>query len=637
MNVSFHALRSRAGLLAALFAIVSLHPGSPSACPHLIGKVPHGPCWAVASSGDYAYFSSGAVLMIADITDPSAPIVVGQLELPADIDGIEISNGYAYLACGSRGLWVVDVTDSTTPVVAGAYTSTLWPVSLEVVGDLAYVANAANPESLVVLDVSDPASIAKLGSVWGLLVSVYDITVAGSHAYLVGYEDGLKIVDVSDPTTPTLVGESPAFHGVGVSVHDGHAYAVEFDTEPTSGFRVFDVSNPSAPVQTAFVPHPWLSDVAVVGSIAYLSSGSLLESYDITDPSTPVAIGSLSMSAFRLDASVQHIYAAGFEDGLQIVDVTDPSSPIVVGAFDTPGYTKSIDATGSLVFADGGNEGVRIFDASNPHSPVEIATTGGPNGAWDLTVSGDFLYAATSSRLEIFDIANPVSPIQLSSIHNGAMGVAIRGDYAYVASSLYGNGSLITIDVGDPTSPITRGTAALPDGARTVAVEGAHAYVTVLNDGLRIVNVTSPTNPVVVGHFPGTGVSDAAVADGYAYVGASDGLHIVDVTNPSFPVEAGLYSVNSVSSVDVAGRYAYVGVGDSGLHALDIDDPTQPILVGVLSPTDKAGMAEQIRVVGDMVYAAHWTDGWSVSLGCHALFVDGFESADASAWSLTMP
>lgn len=637
MNVSIRPRRPCSALLAVFFVTVSIHPGSSLACPDLIGTVPHGPCWAVAAAGDHAYFGSGAVLMVADITDPSTPIVVGELELPADIDGIAISNGSAFLACGSQGLWVVDVTDPTAPVIAGAYTSSLWPVSLDVSGDLAYVANAANPESLVILDVSDPAAITKLGSVWGLLVSVYDVTVAGTYAFLVGDGDGLKIVDVSDPTAPTLVGESPAFHGVSVSVQNGYAYAVEFDTDPTSGFRVFDVSNPSAPVQTAFVPHPWLSDVAVVGNIAYLSSGFLLESYDITDPSTPVAIGSLSMSAFRLDASAQQLYAAGFDDGLQIVDVTDPTLPSVIGAVDTPGYTKSIAVSGSLVFADGGVEGVRIFDGSNPLSPVEIATTGGPNGAWDLTVSEDVLYAATSSRLEIFDVTDPLTPVQLSSVHNGAMGVAIRGEYAYVASSLYGDGSLIVIDIGDPASPITRGTAALPGGARTVAVEGAHAYVTVLNDGLRIVNVTSPTNPVVVGHFPGTGVLDAAVENGYAYVGTSDGLHIVNVTNPSVPVEVALYGVNSITSVDVAGRYAYVGVGDLGLHALDIEDPTQPTLVGVLGFADKAGMAEQIRVVGDMVYAAHWTDGWSVSLGCHALFTDGFESADTSAWSLTMP
>jgi hypothetical protein len=239
-----------------------------------------------------------------------------------------------------------------------------------------------------------------------------------------------------------------------------------------------------------------------------------------------------------------------------------------------------------------------------------------------------------------YDIVDPSSPVELSVIQNGAIGLAIDSGHAYVAASRYDGGSLIVIDISDPHSPVTRGSVDLPDSARTVAVEGAYAYVTVLGDGLRLVNVNSPTNPVVVGHFPADGAVDAAVADGYAYVGSTDGLHIVDVTNPSFPVEVGLHPVGGrVTSVDVSRPYAYIGLDSHSdrIHALDISDPANPILVGALSTFEKAGMPEQIQVVGDRVYTAHWTDGWSISYGCHALFVDGFESGDASAWSLSAP
>jgi len=635
-----HASCLKVALTVVFLVVIVLHPELSPGCPDLIGEVPFGPCQAVARSGDYAYFSSGPVLMIADVSDPTAPIVLGELELPADIQDIEESNGYAHLACGFQGYWIVDVTDPTAPVVAGSYALSLWPVGLALSGDLVFIANVASQESLVILDVSDPASIIRLGSISGL-VSVSDVMVAGGYAYLVGYGDGLKVVDVADPSQPELIGESDPNPSVGVFVQGDYVYTVDLEWSPDVGLRVFDVSDPAHPTQVGFVEHPGLMDVWVAGSLAYVSAGYYLKVFDVVDPTSPVLIGSLEADAMKLSMAGQYVYASAFEHGLRVFDVVDPTLPIEVSAVETPGYTKSIAAAGPLVFADGGDEGVRVFDATNPTSPIEIATTGGPNGAWDLAVSGSFLYVATGSRFEVFDIAEPSSPVKISSLNNHAMGIAVKGDYAYVAASPYSSGSLIVIDISNPHSPVTLGSAALPEGARTVAVEAGHAYVTTLNDGLRVVDVSVPADPVVVGHFSASGVTDVAVEHGSAFVCSSGGLRIVDVTNPALPVQVGLYSEgSSAESVGVSGRYAYVGVdgwASAGVHVIDISDPSEPFLVGLLGPADKAGMAEQIRVVGDRVYTAHSTGGWSITLGCHALFVDGFESGDTRNWSSVSP
>ncbi len=51
-------------------------------CPELVGRWPYGPAYAVSASGDYAYFGSGTVLQIADVSVPETPQLVAEVVLP---------------------------------------------------------------------------------------------------------------------------------------------------------------------------------------------------------------------------------------------------------------------------------------------------------------------------------------------------------------------------------------------------------------------------------------------------------------------------------------------------------------------------------------------------------------------------
>ncbi len=89
-------------------------------CPELVGRWPFGATHAVAVSGDHAYFGSGTALMVADVSDPSAPVVVGQVGLPDQVGDVAVSGGYAYVADGQWGLRVIDVRTPSAPVEVGS-------------------------------------------------------------------------------------------------------------------------------------------------------------------------------------------------------------------------------------------------------------------------------------------------------------------------------------------------------------------------------------------------------------------------------------------------------------------------------------------------------------------------------------
>lgn len=62
------------------------------------------------------------------------------------------------------------------------------------------------------------------------------------------------------------------------------------------------------------------------------------------------------------------------------------------------------------------------------------------DGAWGVTVAGDYAYVASRSTntLSIIDISNPASPAQVGTIGTadleGARNVAVARGYAYVTS-----------------------------------------------------------------------------------------------------------------------------------------------------------------------------------------------------------
>ena len=606
-------------LVVTVISLFGSGPVSSQDCPELVGRVPYGPARTVASAGDYVYYSSGSVLMIADVSNPVAPMAVGELQLPDLIQGIEVADEIAHVVCGDHGYWMVDVGLPSAPSIVGSYPTGGFAGGVAVSGDLVFVADGM--PGLTILDVSQPSSIELVSQLY--VVNSYAVEVLGPHAYLVGW-DGLRIVDVSDPSLPVILGSDPQ-PGLQLVVSGDYAYVAAYPV----GLRVYDVSSPGAPVEVNMITMG-VADVEVANNLLYVTDGYRLVVFDLSDPASPSQIGEAPAAAGRVAVNGNHAHVACGNQGLRVFDVNDPTAPVEVAVLDTPGQTLSVAASGPLVFADGGGDQVRVFDTTNPASPVKIAVAESDGPIWDLAVVEDWVYVANGGSFRKIDVSDPHAPVDLGGISNGAIGIEISGDFAYLASF---SGKLVIMDISDPAYPTTQGSVALPVNARKVAVSGSHAYVTVVGHGIQVVDVSDPNNPTVVGEFgAGEYYYDVDASGNHIFVADTDGLHILDVTVPATPIEVGhYYGGSSVISVAVNGSHAYLG--EDELRVIDVSDPTNPHSIGVLSAMEAAGYAERIKVDGDLVYLAHYIGGVSIVRGCHAIFVDGFESGDTTAWT----
>jgi len=225
-----------------------------------------------------------------------------------------------------------------------------------------------------------------------------------------------------------------------------------------------------------------------------------------------------------------------------------------------------------------------------PYYAVAYANIGGTN----------YAVIGSGGGVMILNVNTPGSPTKVGEIATPgiARGVAVSGNYAYVADQLCG---LRIINISDPAHPTEAGYYDTPGCAYGLAVSGNYAYVTDYTAGLRIINISDPANPTEAGYCYTPGyASGVTVSGNYAYVADENtGLRIINISDPAHPTEVGYYDTpGSAYGVAITGGYAYVADRDAGLRIYQYYGPG-----GVAAdPTTSLGdLSLKLEVRGDRI------------------------------------
>jgi uncharacterized repeat protein (TIGR01451 family) len=473
-------------------------------------------------------------------------------------------------------------------------------------GDYAYIGEGPR---LTILDISDPSDPTLVGKTDPLPGVVQNVTVSGSYAYVADKGGGLRVVDVSDPANPSEVGVYVAPADVlGVYVVDSTAYVAAGG----SGLRVVNVSDPADPVELGFRVVPGIaSGVYVSGTLAHIAGGYFgLRVVDVSSPTNPVEIGFHNTPGYATDVHVSGgtaYVADGPDGGLRAVDVGNPISPVEVGFYDTSGDAYGVYVREGTAYVADGWGGLRVLDVSDPTNPSAVGAHG--SAAFDVHISGNTAYLADYGGLHVVDVSNPANLTWVGNcdILGSALGTYIDGSTAYVAAA---DDGLRVVDVSNPLSPTEVGYEGTPGGdAYDVYVSSATAYV-VNGDALWVIDVSDPADPVAVGvgHSPHFGTA-VWIAGSIAYVAAGEsGLRVVDVSNPAWPTEVAFYETSAMD-VYVVDNTVYLAAEYNGLLILDVSNPISPTLVG---SHDTPGHAQGVDVSGSIAYVADREGGLRV-------------------------
>ncbi len=335
--------------------------------------------WQINGNRLY-FFNQYRGLQVLDITLPDAPVLLGQLDLPAAGEQLYVldSNHVVLLAqdCSSDdGQTDVDVVNVATgvPVISASLPVSGWLEDSRLVGSALYVTcdawvgsgdNATWGTQISAFDCSNPEAPAARPTLW---LPGYESAVTASANYL--------FVAVDDATNWW----QSDLNCIDISTGDG-------------------TMNDTAVIQTAGqISDP--SQINLAGSVLatvsqawdqtdYWDTTITLETFSLADPAAPVALGSLqvdpgqSLSAACFDTNLVLISTSDASAPLFVVDVSNPAAPQLAGQINLPGSQNYLYPLGSQLLTIGqGNwtnwqTMVSLFDLSNPANPTLLSQVG---------------------------------------------------------------------------------------------------------------------------------------------------------------------------------------------------------------------------------------------------------------------
>jgi hypothetical protein len=259
--------------------------------------------------GNHAYVV-GSGLQIFDASAPTGGEIPksplpGSGALAIINDLVVVSNNLCSAENTDVGEFVTcyDLTQ-TPPRKIGAFTlSNEIPFSLAATGHFLFVGTSTE---LVVLDVSNPASPAKVGS---LALPTSTLVLVGSVLYAGTTDKHLVAINVANPAAP-VAGVSISLAGFPVILRaSGNLLLIAADT---AGLLTYSIANPAAPtLLSQFLPSSAVEDVSVDGNLALLAAadGGFVIA-DITNPAAPVLAGQVPLAALDCFAALDSVDGA---------------------------------------------------------------------------------------------------------------------------------------------------------------------------------------------------------------------------------------------------------------------------------------------------------------------------------------
>lgn len=257
----------------------------------------------------------------------------------------------------------------------------------------------------------------------------------------------------------------------------------------TGGTTIIDVTNPSTPVEVAFIPGP------------------LAPPYEWREIKTH------SHYAYVVSEGT------GSGAGMQIIDLSNlPTSASLAATF-TATFTRAHEifiADGYAYVVGTSQGGMHILDLSNPTSPVQVGYYGASGYVHDVHVWNDTAYVSSADTYDLVSVSNKSNPQLISQ------SAALPGIYAhsgwltedkryFIACEEFNVVDLTVWDLQDRTAwdlVVPSWQMAGTSPIHNIFILGDYAHISYYKDGYVVLDISDPTNPQFAGQYdtyPGSG------------------------------------------------------------------------------------------------------------------------------------
>ena len=340
------------------------------------------------------------------------------------------------------------------------------------------------------------------------------------------------------------------------------------------------------------------NSVAVKGDYAYIGQGPRLVVLDVSNPGSPVFIRESELLpglVMGVEVEGEYAYVTTMFSGLNIFDISQETDPKLISQVE-----PSQPGCGPLTLKDGiayigcNPSGLFIVDVNHPSTPTVLTSDKFPSSMISIALIYEHIYLADAYKgIYIIDISDPVNPKQVgffehamipsqASVYVSAVD-ACQGDLCMAVP----NHGFVILDLSEPSNPSIKAdiTQFWPSG---IITEGQYAYLVDDLEGVRVFDISNPSQPQQVGLMP-TAVGGFEfsvhelkergifIADHILYIpDHAYGLTTVDIHNPSQPVRVGQYMTpvpDAIFEIEAVGNYVYTANRSAGFRVVDITDP----------------------------------------------------------------
>jgi len=425
---------------------------------------------------------------------------------------------------------------------------------------------------------------------------------------------GFSLYDVTNPARPRLLSftriPTGGVHEIDIVARpDGTALALLavpfeeweaqwFGDEPGGDFKIVDITDPKDPVVLA----DWgvLADSSLPGPDGFV----LTSQFGGTG-----GFASAYAHSVRAADDGMTAYVSYWDAGVLKFDLSDPAAPVLVGRTVYPGGVADDGDAHSLGILDVGGQRYLFQNDEDWSLPDPVVVTSSATGATEFSGVDEFWmpvlltdvgmvtgtifdagdgcedadFAGAEGRVALFDTVDPfyvgldpTLPEELPC----RLGAQIRR--AADAGAMAALSNLVGPDDAYPfpfSTPRAVGNVGIP----AVQVSGTEPFASRVRSAVGAVSVTlEPTTPtwgfIRVFREGTTDIDGDGVYD-FSQVGAFSDLPYV---SGSLEFPPGFWSVHNT---EILGDRAYSAWYSHGIVALDVSDPTDPMMVGLATPT----------------------------------------------------
>ena len=287
--------------------------------------------WTFVQGGvEYAAVGTTEGVSIIDLSDPANPVevdeVVGETNEAIHRD-MDDHDGYLYMVCdqGASRLKIADLSylpDSVHVVYdSQEHVGRVHNIFIDSTSGHVYCFAASDSldgslPAVVVLEF-DPLtnSVAELGffDSGSQFIQSHDGYVVNDTAFVNMWNDGLYMIDFSDPVNPATIGQFPFYPGT-IANHSGWP-------DPERGLYV--------------MADEWMGTEIKIMDVSDPSNISLVHSF--------LPGSSMDIIPHNLMVNGRFLFLSAYTDGLRIFDLYDPQNPVLTGFYDTyPGSDLDI-------------------------------------------------------------------------------------------------------------------------------------------------------------------------------------------------------------------------------------------------------------------------------------------------------